>query len=74
VLQKKGGSWGGTELVKEHPEDKTAVNKLQQGRLMYEVVTSGKEEATEPAAAKLALLGGPPHGSGGSRVSKIPLV
>lgn len=74
MLWEKGGFCRGTQALKEHPENKTAVNELQQGRLMYEVVTEGKEEATEPADAKLALLRGCSHDAGGSRVSKIPFL
>lgn len=75
MLQGKGGFWGGTQHLKEHPENKTAVNELKQERLMCEVVIEGKEDATEPAAAKLAkLFGGCSHDPGGSRVSKIPFM
>lgn len=72
MLQGKRGFWDGTQPFKEHPENKTAVNELQQGRLVSEVVIEGKEEATEPAAAKFALFRGCSHDAGGSRVSKIP--
>lgn len=52
MLQGKGGFWRGTKALKEHPENKTAGNELKQGRLMCEVVIEGKQDATEPAAAK----------------------
>lgn len=71
MLQGKGGFWGGTQPLKEHPGNKTAVNELNQGRLMCEVVIEGKEDATEPAVAKLALFRGCSHDAGASRVSKI---
>lgn len=74
VLQGKGGFWGGTQPLKEHPENKTAVNELQQRRLMYEVVIEGKEDATQPAAAKFALFRGCSHDAGGSGVSKTPFM
>lgn len=53
VPQEKGGCWRGTDLLegglRMHVEGKAAGNELQEGKLIGEVVSQGKEEGREPA-------------------------
>lgn len=53
-----------------HHEGKAAGNELQEGKLICEVVSQGKEEAREPALLRglEASLMLPSQGFGGSRV------